>query len=256
MQSTTLMRFLISLFSINIFSAIGLIAAPEPPPIRELRVLAWSPLPIPINFGAGEKSKSVQVSTSRFTIVFPTPDATTVDFSGTITDPERGPRIIPYASAPWPADQRRMIGLLIPNGTIDAPRGLLVLLPDTEGVHTEHSMRFLNLTPLSLALRAGEITGALEPRGELVIPFNPTEGRLRVDLAMGKNQTWTRVLGTNLPTGPNHRIFAIIRPPRNLEPGTETDSPDISLVMDRTSKPPAATELLPTVDPIGDQPTK
>jgi hypothetical protein len=47
-----------------------------------------------------------------------------------------------------------------------------------------------------------------------------------------------------LPVGRQHRIFALIRPPMNLEPGTTTNQPAITLVMDRTSTP-AAREPLP-----------
>ncbi len=145
----------------------------------------------------------MHLATNRFTTLSALPPSGPVQFFVTVLDEEKREQRLPYASAPWPGDSPAAIGILVPNGTPAEPAGMLYLLPDDPAKHPEHSVRFLNLTSLRIALRAGGVNGDLEPRAEFTVPFDPAEGRLRVDLAIPRAKAGPACLAPTSPSAAN-----------------------------------------------------
>ena len=249
-------------------SAIAALAQEEQDPNgRELRLLAWVPMDIPLSLGSGTRPTSLALSTDQFALIkgkqlpggktmevfaeLPDPtgrppeasvDPSTTDL-GDVTPPDTSltgrTKMVLYASAPWPSGSQRAIAFLLPDKDAPLRKGKLLLLPDSLELHPEHTMRAINLTEVALGIRLGDKQARVPVRGELICPFDP--GRLRIDIAVDQGGDWNVVTGSYLATARHYRCFALIRPQVNPNPLFPTNQPDIQSIFDQTSPlPPRA----------------
>ncbi len=257
----------------------------EDPNGRELRLLAWAPTEIPFSLGSGDEAVTVALSTDQFTVIKgkQVPRGNTVEIFAEVPDPKGQPppkksppaaggngaptgpeassiapleepvagpvRKILYATGVWPEQSRRAIGFLLPEGSATAPRGKLVMMPDSFELHPEHSMRVINLTGVPLGISLGKKKALLPVRGDLISPFDP--GRLRIEVAVNEKGKWRVLVGTNLVTASHYRCFALVRPQVNPDPLFPTEEPDIQNIFEQTSplprRPPLPIPTEPTV---------
>jgi hypothetical protein len=240
---------------------------------RELRLLAWAPTEIPLSLGSGKKALTLALSTDQFTLIKgkQLPGGNTVEIFAEVPDPKAqalknqanptppaGPEVpqapptggaaltgptrkILYATGSWPPGSRHAIGFLAPDGNGPIPKGKIVLLPDSPELHPEHTMRAINLTEITLGIRLGEKKERVPVQGDLISPFDP--GRLRIDIAVDKNEKWSVVTGSYLATARHYRCFALIRPQVNPNPEFPSNQPDIQNIFEQTSPLPTRPPL-------------
>ncbi len=242
------MRRLLSLLLGLTALACTLGAQPATEPPRQIRFLAWEAVDGELTLGSGPRATPLRLSTTQLGPLIDLPPGVERLFRQG-PGPAGQPVPLPFAQLPpWPAGETRAIALVVPGARQGDYPARIVLLPDSESVHPEHSVRILNLTPIALALRAGSAQAVVEPRGELVGRYDPAAGRLRLDLAARSDGEWRRILARNLPAPAGHRLLVLLRPPANDEPGAENNQPGLLIISDRVAQPIGPRTPLPRSD--------
>ena len=208
-------------------------------PVREVRLLAWSPIGVPLSLGPSLEDPVVNLSTTQLSQYTDLSSGVKVELFTPVMMQDGKLKKIVYASAPWPHDCTRAIGLIGPNASPTDPHGILVLLPDDLIRYSEHRVRILNLTEGQLAVKVGREDSLLETKAEWVTPFDPNGKRLPIVVAVpdGK-EGWRRVISTYLTTASHYRSVVILRPNQHPQPGEDTAVPVMLQLLDQTSPLP------------------
>ncbi|MGF1531263.1 MAG: hypothetical protein ACFCU4_07870 [Puniceicoccaceae bacterium] len=220
------------------------LSAQSPEPAEqsfELRLLAWTPIKPNLTFHNGGEVRPLYLSTNRFDLHEFKERPKRVEIHTTFTDAEGNTLETVYAAADWPADSKDIIGFLQPNPDTEGqlfPSGQVLLFRDKTGLHPEHTIRFINFTPVVLAIRGGQDKTTLRPQEDLIVPFDPSTGRVRLDILAQEHESgeWRQLMNANIPTGKDRRAFAFIRRPANPEPNQPVPKAGLTVILERSKE--------------------
>lgn len=249
--------FLLALLLAGLFPALH--AQPAEPKPREIRFLAWGALPEDLKLGRGPSALPLRLYTTALSAPVKASDKSLVELTRKVTDAEGRTTEQLFVSFTWPAGEQRVIAIVgtatNPAATHDAVPGTVLVMPDDPAAFPVNSLRVVNLSANSVAVRAGTVQQVLAQRDNLTATLNGNR-LIRLDVVRPDGATWKSSVARNLPVNPGMRALGIIRSANNPtdNPSTTPDRLAFSVIYERLE---ADTEILnfkPNENPGADSP--